>query len=716
MLLIVIMLFFIVGDIFQPPAQALAITMGTLLIGALLVGIGMIFATEQVAQEVSLHVEDNLSTNLLDELWFAIDNVVNIVVDGVSSLWTDAYVELPNSVVQQFQYEAKQILDIEYNTVDLSHVFNHSGYAQVISGYNVKNVPIFNNREPFIAGISNPDIKPATVTIPLNPVTFRHLQVLNRREYRSYTHLTIGGMDYTLRVTAIYNPNGTLFSSSAQLFNPFGSGSPIINFSNIDDLGWHGIGMFISLAMYLINDATVLITRSNQIGFSGGHSIAQAIFSTGAKNTFPATRIQTPSHERTHNWQQHITNEAGHTGVLLPQNTGALTPDGLRDIPRIITEAVPGMDGWRRPILRDPTMPPLQSLPEIPVYSDYNIPYPEPVVPVLPRPAPPQLLPRPPESWDLERIKEAFGEENIDWIEILGGGEYIVHLKNGRVYRVFADGNIELIYNPVGTLPTPAPTPTPTPEPSPSPAPPVVYPTPEPSPEPTPPPDLGPGDGMEYEPFPPWLDFFTPPAVERPVPLPVPTFPDIRPQPEPEPDLQPQPNPAPTPTPRPITVLPPMPNPQPNPQPTPDPSASPTPSPHPIPPFHPNPAPAPNPAPNPAPTPTPRPDEDDEPVPPIITQPPAEPPRPPQQIFAMFPFCIPWDVYNFVRGMTANSVAPYFEFEPFPFLGRFGIDVVWEIDFEMFQMPVLIFRYLMLALAIWGLLGATKRFLWTGGG
>jgi hypothetical protein len=121
-----------------------------------------------------------------------------------------------------------------------------------------------------------------------------------------------------------------------------------------------------------------------------------------------------------------------------------------------------------------------------------------------------------------------------------------------------------------------------------------------------------------------------------------------------------------------------------------------------------------NPQPNPNPNPQPNPDPDnpnqnpnpDRNIPPYV-------PRSPQSIFAMFPFCIPWDVYNFVVAITAAEVEPEIEVDAFGFLGAYGINIeTWKIEFSQFNVPRMIFRYGMLVLGLIGLFKVTRTYIW----
>ena len=86
-------------------------------------------------------------------------------------------------------------------------------------------------------------------------------------------------------------------------------------------------------------------------------------------------------------------------------------------------------------------------------------------------------------------------------------------------------------------------------------------------------------------------------------------------------------------------------------------------------------------------------------------------------VFAMFPFCIPWDVYNFVRTITASQVEPKIEFNMFTFLGQYGIATEpWVIEFSRFQVPRLLLRWGIFVLGMVGLFKVTKKYIWTGGG
>ena len=95
------------------------------------------------------------------------------------------------------------------------------------------------------------------------------------------------------------------------------------------------------------------------------------------------------------------------------------------------------------------------------------------------------------------------------------------------------------------------------------------------------------------------------------------------------------------------------------------------------------------------------------------------PPSVPGTVFTMFPFCIPWDVYNFFAAIVASPREPVFHFVLFPadFSNRFGMaEQVITIDFSLFDAPVRIFRTGMLITFIVGLIVVTRRYIWTGGG
>jgi len=93
------------------------------------------------------------------------------------------------------------------------------------------------------------------------------------------------------------------------------------------------------------------------------------------------------------------------------------------------------------------------------------------------------------------------------------------------------------------------------------------------------------------------------------------------------------------------------------------------------------------------------------------------PSRAPNRVFAMFPFCIPWDAVDFVRTIVAQELEPRIEFNIFEPLGRYGMNAEpWIIDFTRFNVPRLMFRYALLILGLIGLFKVTKKYIWTGGG
>jgi len=91
----------------------------------------------------------------------------------------------------------------------------------------------------------------------------------------------------------------------------------------------------------------------------------------------------------------------------------------------------------------------------------------------------------------------------------------------------------------------------------------------------------------------------------------------------------------------------------------------------------------------------------------------------PSGTFAMFPFCIPWDVYNFFDALAVTPVTPRFEFTLFPasVTGKWGFETEpIVIDFEEFETPRQIVRGGFLILFIAGLIVVTRKYIWTGGG
>ena len=197
-------------------------------------------------------------------------------------------------------------------------------------------------------------------------------------------------------------------------------------------------------------------------------------------------------------------------------------------------------------------------------------------------------------------------------------------------------------------------------------------------------------------------------------PVIIPMFP---PQPQPEAPPDDKPDPDPPPTPRPWT---PIPLPRPHPRPEDDTDTDPDddtdlgPDVVVVPDPYENPQPSPRPSPAPGDGTDPDPGQQQQPgdrnIPPFV-------PRSPQSVFAMFPFCIPWDLYNFVDVITAEGIEPVIEIDAFGFLKEDGITIEpWVLEFSQFDVPRLIFRYCMLVLGLIGLFKATKKYIWTGGG
>jgi len=103
------------------------------------------------------------------------------------------------------------------------------------------------------------------------------------------------------------------------------------------------------------------------------------------------------------------------------------------------------------------------------------------------------------------------------------------------------------------------------------------------------------------------------------------------------------------------------------------------------------------------------------------TTPPTHPPgqNAPPASFAMFPFCIPWDVHAAFRAMSATPAEPRFEINIFPqdMQARYGMTLSpIIIDFTHFNTVRVITRNLMLALFVIGMITVTRRYIWTGGG
>ena len=86
---------------------------------------------------------------------------------------------------------------------------------------------------------------------------------------------------------------------------------------------------------------------------------------------------------------------------------------------------------------------------------------------------------------------------------------------------------------------------------------------------------------------------------------------------------------------------------------------------------------------------------------------------PPPASFAMFPFCIPWDIATFINNLIATPIEPVFEARPFEHL---GIDSVIRIDFSLFQDVLEIFRWGMRIMFVLVLIIVSRKYIWTGGG
>jgi hypothetical protein len=91
-----------------------------------------------------------------------------------------------------------------------------------------------------------------------------------------------------------------------------------------------------------------------------------------------------------------------------------------------------------------------------------------------------------------------------------------------------------------------------------------------------------------------------------------------------------------------------------------------------------------------------------------------ENPPPPAGVFAMFPFCLPWDVAALVEALSAPPVEPRFEFDIFGGLFEDAGTIV--LDFRQFEEIRRLVRMGFLILFVIGLLVATKSYIWTGGG
>lgn len=84
------------------------------------------------------------------------------------------------------------------------------------------------------------------------------------------------------------------------------------------------------------------------------------------------------------------------------------------------------------------------------------------------------------------------------------------------------------------------------------------------------------------------------------------------------------------------------------------------------------------------------------------------------KIFDMFPFCLPKDLYNFVSVLAAEPKEPVFVFDIFA--GKFGEAGKITLDFKQFENIRLLVRNGIFILLVIGLVGATKKYIWTGGG
>jgi hypothetical protein len=92
-------------------------------------------------------------------------------------------------------------------------------------------------------------------------------------------------------------------------------------------------------------------------------------------------------------------------------------------------------------------------------------------------------------------------------------------------------------------------------------------------------------------------------------------------------------------------------------------------------------------------------------------------PPTPGAVFAMFPFCIPWDVMRIFQALAVPPVEPRFEFDITPDVLRSrGSEGKIVIDISMFEGPRQIVRNGFLIAFIIGLAAVTKRYIWTGGG
>jgi len=86
-------------------------------------------------------------------------------------------------------------------------------------------------------------------------------------------------------------------------------------------------------------------------------------------------------------------------------------------------------------------------------------------------------------------------------------------------------------------------------------------------------------------------------------------------------------------------------------------------------------------------------------------------------IFRKFPFSIPFDVHLFVSALAAPPKKPVFEMDIFPGMfdgaGKFTLDLTSLTEFERIRSIV---RNGFLILYVIGLMGATRKYIWSGGG
>lgn len=76
-----------------------------------------------------------------------------------------------------------------------------------------------------------------------------------------------------------------------------------------------------------------------------------------------------------------------------------------------------------------------------------------------------------------------------------------------------------------------------------------------------------------------------------------------------------------------------------------------------------------------------------------------------------FPFCIPWDIYSFIKIFDAEPQAPHFEI-PFPYMNEYGLQTYpLVIDLSDYNIVSHIFRVMFFILFIVGLMMGTRKLI-----